>query len=231
MQGSGEIGFTIVSLTVSLIAVLIPLLFMGDVVGRLFHEFAVTLAMTIVLSAFVSLTLVPMMCALMVQASARSERNRADLAAERGFEWIIGQYDSGLHWVLDHQGLTLLVFAATLAITVLQYIEIPKGFFPVQDTGAIQAVTTAAQDISFKAMAERQQALAASILRDPDVVNLSSYIGVDGINTSLNNGRMLISLKPHDERSENATRDHSPPASAKLRMSRASPSPCSRCRT
>ena len=204
LQGSGEIGFTIISLTVSLIAVLIPLLFMGDVVGRLFHEFAVTLAMAIVLSAFISLTLVPMMCALMVRHRPDSERNRADLAAERGFEWIIGRYDLGLRWVLDHQGLTLLVFAATVAITALQYIEIPKGFFPVQDTGAIQGVTTAAQDISFKAMAGRQQALVEAILRDEDVANLSSYIGVDGTNNALNVGRLLISLKPHDDRNATA---------------------------
>jgi multidrug efflux pump len=205
LRGSGEIGFTIISLTVSLIAVLIPLLFMGDVVGRLFHEFAVTLAMAIVLSAFISLTLVPMMCALMVRHRPDSTRNRADLAAERGFNWIIGKYDRGLHWVFDHQGLTLIVFALTFAITVLQYIEIPKGFFPVQDTGAIQAVTTAAQDISFQAMAERQQALVDVILRDQDVDSLSSYIGVDGTNTALNNGRLLISLKPHDQRGKNAS--------------------------
>ncbi len=210
---------------------LIPLLFMGDVVGRLFHEFAVTLAMAIVLSAFISLTLVPMMCALMVRHRPDSERNRADLAAERGFEWIIGRYDRGLHWVLDHQGLTLLVFAATVAITVLQYIEIPKGFFPVQDTGAIQGVTTAAQDISFKAMAGRQQALAEAILRDEDVANLSSYIGVDGTNTALNVGRLLISLKPHDERNADAPANHSPPPTRDSPMSRASPWPCSRCRT
>ena len=205
LRGAGEIGFTIISLTVSLIAVLIPLLFMGDVVGRLFHEFAVTLAMAIVLSAFISLTLVPMMCALMVRHRPESQRNRADLAAERGFEWIIGKYDRGLNWVFDHQGLTLLAFFATVAVTILQFIEIPKGFFPVQDTGAIQGVTTAAQDISFKAMAGRQQALAETILRDEDVANLSSYIGVDGTNTALNVGRLLITLKPHDDRSASAS--------------------------
>ncbi len=204
LRGSGEIGFTIISLTVSLIAVLIPLLFMGDVVGRLFHEFAVTLALAIILSAFVSLTLVPMMCALMVRHRPDSERNRVDLAAERGFNWIIAQYDRGLHFVLDHQPATLVVFALTLAVTVAQYVEIPKGFFPVQDTGAIQAVTTAAQDISFQAMAGRQQALAAAILRDRDVVNLASYIGVDGTNGALNIGRMLITLKPHDQREKSA---------------------------
>ncbi len=205
LRGSGEIGFTIVSLTVSLIAVLIPLLFMGDVVGRLFHEFAVTLAMAIILSAFISLTLVPMMCALMVRHRPDSTRNRFDLAAERGFDRIVGQYDRGLDWVFDHQRATLIVFFLTLAVTIFQYIEIPKGFFPVQDTGAIQAVTTAGQDISFKAMAGRQQALADAVLQDKDVASLSSYIGVDGSNASLNNGRMLISLKPHDERSSSAS--------------------------
>ena len=205
LQGSDEIGFTIVSLTVSLIAVLIPLLFMGDVVGRLFHEFAVTLAMTIVLSAVVSLTLVPMMCALILRHRPESARNRLDLAAERGFDWIIRQYDRGLTWVLDHQILTLFVALLTLAVTVAQYMEIPKGFFPVQDTGAIQGITTAAQDISFPAMAERQQALADAILKDRDVAGLSSFIGVDGTNTTLNSGRMLITLKPRDDRDENAS--------------------------
>jgi multidrug efflux pump len=205
LRGSSEIGFTIISLTVSLIAVLIPLLFMGDVVGRLFHEFAVTLAMTIVLSAVISLTLVPMMCALIVQHRPEHTRNRFDLAAERGFEWIIGEYDRGLTWVLEHQGLTLIVAILTLAVTCIQYLEIPKGFFPIQDTGAIQGITVAAQDISFQAMAQNQQALADAILRDKDVANLSSFIGVDGTNAGLNNGRLLISLKPHDERSASAS--------------------------
>jgi multidrug efflux pump len=205
LRGSSEIGFTIISLTVSLIAVLIPLLFMGDVVGRLFHEFAVTLAMTIVLSAVISLTVVPMMCALIVQHRPEHTRNRFDLAAERGFEWIIGEYDRGLTWVLEHQGLTLIVAILTLAVTCIQYLEIPKGFFPIQDTGAIQGITVAAQDISFQAMAQNQQALADAILRDKDVANLSSFIGVDGTNAGLNNGRLLISLKPHDERSASAS--------------------------
>ena len=202
LRGSGEIGFTIVSLTVSLIAVLIPLLFMGDVVGRLFHEFAVTLAMTIVLSAVVSLTLVPMMCALIVKHRPQHTRNRFDLAAERGFEWIIGEYDRGLTWVLDHQGITLVVAVLTLALTCFQYAEIPKGFFPIQDTGAIQGITVAAQDVSFATMAEKQQALVDVILRDRDVANISSFIGVDGTNMALNNGRLLISLKPRDDRSD-----------------------------
>ncbi len=205
LRGSGEIGFTIISLTVSLIAVLIPLLFMGDVVGRLFHEFAVTLAVTIVLSAVVSLTLVPMLCALIVRHRPAHQRGRFDLAAERGFDWIIVQYDRGLIWVLDHQGLTLVVAALTLAVTAAQYAEIPKGFFPVQDTGAIQGITTAAQDISFQAMVHEQQALADVILKDRDVANLSSFIGVDGTNATLNNGRMLISLKPRDERTDSAS--------------------------
>jgi multidrug efflux pump len=205
LRGSSEIGFTIISLTVSLIAVLIPLLFMGDVVGRLFHEFAVTLAMTIVLSAVVSLTLVPMMCALLVRHRPTHTRNRLDLAAERGFEWIIGEYDRGLTWVLEHQGLTLVVAALTLAVTCAQYLEIPKGFFPVQDTGAIQGITVAAQDISFQSMAQKQQTLVDAILQDRDVATLSSFIGVDGTNMGLNNGRLLISLKPHEERNDSAS--------------------------
>ncbi len=205
LKGSAEIGFTIVSLTVSLIAVLIPLLFMGDVVGRLFHEFAITLATTIVISAVVSLTLVPMLCALMLRHRPDHARNRFDLAAERGFDWIIGRYDRGLSWVLDHQGLTLIVALLTLLVTAAQYMEIPKGFFPVQDTGAIQGITSAAQDISFAAMAQKQQALADAILKDKDVANLSSFIGVDGTNTTLNSGRLLISLKPLGERSDSAS--------------------------
>ncbi len=205
LRGSGEIGFTIVSLTVSLIAVLIPLLFMGDEVGRLFHEFALTLAMTIVLSAVVSLSLVPMLCALIVRHRPEHTRNRFDLAAERGFEWIIGEYDRALTWVLDHQGATLIVAVLTLAVTCFQYAEIPKGFFPVQDTGAIQGITIAAQDISFSAMAQRQQALVDAVLQDRDVANVASFIGVDGTNMALNNGRLLISLKPRDERSDDAS--------------------------
>jgi multidrug efflux pump len=205
LRGASEIGFTIISLTISLIAVLIPLLFMGDVVGRLFYEFAVTLATTIVLSAVVSLTLVPMLCALMVHHRPEQTRNRFDLAAERGFDWIIARYDRGLIWVLDHEGLTLLVAVLTLALTVFQFIEIPKGFFPVQDTGEIQGISYAAQDISFAEMARKQQALADIVLKDPDVESLSSYIGVDGTNTTLNAGRFLISLKPRDQRSLSAT--------------------------
>ncbi len=205
LKGSGEIGFTIISLTVSLIAVLIPLLFMGDVVGRLFFEFAVTLATTIVLSAVVSLTMVPMLCALMLKHRPESARNRWDLMAERGFNRIIATYDRGLMWVLNHQGLTLIVAVLTLAVTVFQFAEIPKGFFPTQDTGEIQGISYAAQNISFREMGRKQQALAAGILKDEDVVSLSSYIGVDGTNSTLNTGRFLISLKSKDQRSQSAS--------------------------
>jgi multidrug efflux pump len=205
LKGAGQIGFTIISLTVSLIAVLIPLLFMGDVVGRLFHEFAITLAVTIVISAIVSLTLVPMMCARLVRHRPDSERSRFDLAAERAFTWTIAHYGRALDWVLDRQGATLLVAVFTLALTLVLYVVIPKGFFPVQDTGAIQGISEAAQSISYAAMAAHQEALAAAILQDPDVAGLSSFIGVDGTNTTLNSGRFLIVLKPHDDRSLTAS--------------------------
>ena len=200
LKGSQEIGFTIISLTVSLIAVLIPLLFMGDVVGRLFNEFAVTLSVTIILSAVVSLTLVPMMCALLVKHRPAEQRNRLDLWAERGFDRIIAGYGRGLNWVLDRQALTMLVAVLTLAMTIVMYIVIPKGFFPVQDTSTIQGISEAAQDTSFSAMVSRQQALADVILQDPAVESLSSFIGVDGTNTTLNAGRFQINLKPKDER-------------------------------
>ncbi len=205
LKGAEQIGFTIISLTVSLIAVLIPLLFMGDVVGRLFHEFAITLSVTIIISAVVSLTLVPMMCARLVRHRPEAERSRFDLAAERGFNWVIGRYDRSLTVVLDHQALTLLVAVVTLAVTVLLYVVVPKGFFPVQDTGIIQGISVAAQTTSYGAMAQHQQELAAAILKDPDVVSVSSFIGVDGSNTTLNSGRFLINLKPKDDRSLNAT--------------------------
>jgi multidrug efflux pump len=205
LKGAGQIGFTIISLTVSLIAVLIPLLFMGDVVGRLFHEFAITLSVTIVISAIVSLTLVPMMCARLVRHRAEHERSRFDRAAERWFNWVIAQYDRALNVVLDHQPLTLLVALVTLIVTVVLYVIAPKGFFPVQDTGLIQGISVAQQSVSFAAMAERQQALARAIVRDPDVVSLSSFIGVDGTNMTLNNGRFLINLRPRDDRALNAT--------------------------
>ncbi|MGB8278540.1 MAG: MdtB/MuxB family multidrug efflux RND transporter permease subunit [Methylovirgula sp.] len=202
LRGSGQIGFTIISLTVSLIAVLIPLLFMGDVVGRLFHEFAITLAATIVISAVVSLTLVPMLCAKLVRHRAESERSQFDLVAERAFNWVIRQYGRALSVVLEHQPLTLLTAIATLVVTVLLYIAIPKGFFPVQDTGMIQGITQAAESISFDAMAAKQRAVANVLLDDPDVQSLSSFIGVDGSNMTLNSGRLLINLKSRDERQQ-----------------------------
>jgi multidrug efflux pump len=205
LKGSEQIGFTIISLTVSLIAVLIPLLFMGDVVGRLFHEFAITLSVTIVISAIVSLTLVPMMCAKLLHHRPDAARSKFDLKAEAGFNWIIGRYGKALNVVLDHQGLTLLVAVITMGVTVLLYTVVPKGFFPVQDTGLLQGISVAAQTSSYGAMAEHQQALAAAILKDPDVSSLSSFIGVDGSNTTLNSGRFLINLKPKDDRTLNAT--------------------------
>src|SRR6185436_14802372 len=199
LKGASQIGFTLVSLTVSLIAVLIPLLFMGEVVGRLFHEFAITLAVSILISLVVSLTLTPMMCARMLSAPA------AHSHAKPGFlDAVIARYGIWLDWVLRHQGATLLVTVGTLALTVFLYLIVPKGFFPLQDNAAIQAVTEAPQSISFSAMAERQQALAAKILEDPAVSSLSSFIGVDGTNATLNSGRMLINLKPHNQRSDSA---------------------------
>ncbi|HEX9326614.1 MAG TPA: MdtB/MuxB family multidrug efflux RND transporter permease subunit [Reyranella sp.] len=212
LRGSRQIAFTVVSLTVSLIAVLIPLLFMSDVVGRLFSEFAVTLSVTILISAVVSLTLVPMMCAqLLRQRTAHAEPTAAHPHPEAealGAGWfgrLIGFYDRCLVVVFRHQGLTLLIAVGTVVLTVLLYVVIPKGFFPVQDTGLIQAVTEAPQTISFDAMVKRQNALAEAILEDPDVESLSSFIGVDGTNATLNSGRMLINLKPRSQRSLTAS--------------------------
>ena len=205
LRGSEQIGFTIISLTISLIAVLIPLLFMGDVVGRLFHEFSITLAVTIVISAVVSLTLVPMMCAKLIRHRPEDERSNFDLQAEKVFNAVIAHYGRALNWVLDRQLATLLVAIMTLAVTALLYVLIPKGFFPVQDTGMIQAISDASQSISYQSMSELQSNLAEAILKDPDVENLSSYIGVDGTNQTLNTGRFLITLKPHDDRSLTAT--------------------------
>ncbi|QXX74488.1 MdtB/MuxB family multidrug efflux RND transporter permease subunit [Methylovirgula sp. HY1] len=202
LLGSGQIGFTIISLTVSLIAVLIPLLFMGDVVGRLFHEFAITLAATIVISAVVSLTLVPMLCAKLVRHRSVSERSRFDVGAERAFDWVIRQYGRALTVVLEHQPLTLLVAVATLVLTVVLYIEIPKGFFPVQDTSMVQGISVAGDGISYAAMADKQRALADVLLKDKDIIGLSSFIGVDGTNMTLNSGRFLINFKPRDERQQ-----------------------------
>jgi multidrug efflux pump len=205
LKGSEQIGFTIISLTVSLIAVLIPLLFMPDVVGRLFREFAITLAVTIVISAVVALTLVPMMCARILRHRRASELSLVARKSQEWFDALIAQYGRLLSWVLDHQPLTLLVAVGTLGLTVFLYIVIPKGFFPVQDTGLIQGISEAEPSVSFEAMAQRQQALAAAILKDPDVVSLSSFIGVDGTNSTLNTGRFLINLKPRDERRASAS--------------------------
>jgi multidrug efflux pump len=204
LKGAGQIGFTIVSLTVSLIAVLIPLLFMGDVVGRLFREFAVTLAATIVISAVVSLTLTPMMCSRILRHNPEAQQGRFYRASERVFEGMIAFYGRTLKWVLQYQTITLLVALATLALTVILYILIPKGFFPVQDTGVIQGISQAPQSISFTAMAQRQQDLAKIILADPAVESLSSFIGADGTNTTLNSGRFSINLKPLDQRDRSA---------------------------
>jgi multidrug efflux pump len=203
--GSRQIGFTIISLTISLIAVLIPLLFMGDVVGRLFHEFAITLAVTIVISAVVSLTLVPMLCAKLLRHTPEESKSRISQVTARWFNNLIEGYGRMLSWVLDRQFLTLLVALVTLGVTIFLYVIIPKGFFPVQDTGLIQAITEASQSVSYAAMAERQENLAAAVLKDPDVVSLSSFIGVDGSNITLNSGRFLINLKPRDERSATAS--------------------------
>ena len=205
LKGAEQIGFTIISLTVSLIAVLIPLLFMGDIVGRLFREFAVTLSVTILVSAVVSLTLTPMMCSRLLRAKSEAKPGRFYNASERVFNRVITFYGRTLRWVLKRQGATLLVAAAMLVLTIWLYVFVPKGFFPVQDTGVIQGISEAAQNISFTAMAERQQALAQVILKDPAVESLSSFIGVDGINTTLNSGRILINLKPLNERKISAT--------------------------
>src|SRR5208337_459061 len=205
LKGSQQIGFTILSLTVSLIAVLIPLLFMGDVVGRLFREFAVTLGVTILISAVVSLTLTPMMCSRILKHVPEERQGKFYHASGQMFDRIIAAYGKTLKWVLKHQAATLVVAVGTLVLTVLLYIMIPKGFFPVQDTGAIQGISEAPQSISFAAMAERQQALAKVILKDPAVESLSTFIGVDGTNTTLNTGRVLINLKPLDKRNVNAS--------------------------
>ncbi|MBC7699247.1 MdtB/MuxB family multidrug efflux RND transporter permease subunit [Aquabacterium sp.] len=205
LKGSKQIAFTIISLTISLLAVLIPLLFMGDVVGRLFHEFAITLAVSILISAVVSLTLTPMMSARLLKHSPEDSHGQLYQAVGRMFDRTIAGYGRMLNWVLDRQALTLLGFGLTLLITVLLYMVVPKGFFPLQDTGAIQAITQASQSISYGAMAEQQQRLAEIILKDPAVDNLSSFIGVDGANATLNTGRMLITLKPKAERGMSAS--------------------------
>jgi multidrug efflux pump len=205
LKGSEQIGFTIISLTISLIAVLIPLLFMGDIVGRLFREFAVTLAVTILVSAAVSLTLTPMMSARLLKHTPQDQQGAFFKASERMFDKVIEAYGRSLQWVLRYQTTTLLVAVGTLVLTILLYIVVPKGFFPVQDTGIIQGFSQAAQTISFAAMSDRQQALAKVILQDPAVENLSSFIGVDGTNTTLNSGRILITLKPLEQRKISAS--------------------------
>ena len=205
LKGAGQIGFTIVSLTISLIAVLIPLLFMGDIVGRLFREFAVTLSVTILVSAVVSLTLTPMMCAKLLSHKDQAKEGRFNQASERFLNSVIAWYGKTLTWVLKHQTATLVVTVATLVVTLGLYLVIPKGFFPVQDTGVLLGITEAPQTIAFPAMAERQQAMARAILTDPAVASLSSFIGIDGTNTTLNSGRIQINLKPLAERKISAS--------------------------
>ena len=205
LKGSKQIAFTILSLTVSLIAVLIPLLFMGDVVGRLFREFAITLSVTILISAVVSLTLTPMMCARLLRRTTKAEQGPLYRASQQWFDRTIAAYGRTLRWVLNHQPATLIVTGGTLVLTILLYVVVPKGFFPVQDTGVILGISEASQSISFPAMVERQQALAGLILTDPAVESLSSFIGVDGTNATLNNGRIQINLKPLKERGVGAS--------------------------
>jgi multidrug efflux pump len=205
LKGSEQIGFTILSLTVSLIAVLIPLLFMGDVVGRLFREFAVTLSVTILVSAFVSLTLTPMMSARLLRHKTDAEQGRFYKASEKAFQKVIDFYGRTLTWVLRHQTETLVVAVLTLVTTVILFIVIPKGFFPVQDTGVILGISEAPETVSFAAMSQRQQAIARVILKDPAVESLSSFIGIDGTNTTLNSGRIQINLKPLEDRKASAS--------------------------
>ena len=204
LKGSEQIGFTILSLTVSLIAVLIPLLFMGDIVGRLFREFAVTLAVTILVSAVVSLTLTPMMAAKLLKHTPDSEQSLFYRKSEEFFDYVIAKYAVGVRFVLRHQTLTLLVTAATFILTIYLYVIVPKGFFPVQDTGVLLGITEAPQTTSFAAMSQRQQKLARVILADPDVLSLSSFIGIDGTNSTLNSGRIQINLKDRESRSTTA---------------------------
>src|SRR5437764_507661 len=205
LKGAGQIGFTIVSLTVSLIAVLIPLLFMGDIVGRLFREFAVTLAVTILVSAVVSLTLTPMMSARLLKSKVAHKGGRFYEWSERLYDRVIQGYGRTLKWVLQHQTTTLLVTAGTLVLTLLLYVIVPKGFFPVQDTGVILGISEGPQSASFTALGQSQQALASAILKDPDVASLSSFIGIDGTNATPNSGRIQINLKPRNQRKSTAS--------------------------
>lgn len=204
LKGSKQIGFTIISLTISLLAVLIPLVFMGDVVGRLFREFAITLAIAILISAFVSLTLTPMMSAKLLKYKPLSQEGYFYRKSGAAIDWLIKYYAKMLTWVLDRPTPTILVVLATMILTVTLYLYIPKGFFPIQDTGLIQGISEASQSISFKAMAANQEKIARVVLQDPAVESLTSFIGVDGVNTTLNSGRFLINLKPHDERNLSA---------------------------
>ena len=204
LKGSEQIGFTILSLTVSLIAVLIPLLFMGDIVGRLFREFAVTLAVTILVSAVVSLTLTPMMAAKLLKHTPEKQQSTLYRKSEEFFEYVIAKYAVGVRFVLRHQAITLLVTLATFLLTLFLYIIVPKGFFPVQDTGVLLAITEAPQTISFAAMAERQKELAKVVLQDSDVESVSSFIGIDGTNTTMNSGRIQINLRDRESRSMTA---------------------------
>ena len=205
LKGSGQIGFTIISLTVSLIAVLIPLLFMGDIVGRLFREFAVTLSVTILVSALVSLTLTPMMSARLLKPTEQVRHSQFYQASERFYDRVIEFYGRTLKFVLRHQTATLLATVAAVVLTLILYVMVPKGFFPVQDTGVILGISEAPDNVSFAAMSQRQQELAKVILQDQDVASLSSFIGVDGTNTTMNSGRIQINLKPHDQRSSTAS--------------------------
>ena len=230
LQGAGQIGFTIISLTVSLIAVLIPLLFMGDIVGRLFREFAVTLAVTIVISALVSLSLTPMMAARLLKNPKTVKHGRIYEASERAYERVIEWYGTTLRWVLRHQTATLLATVAALALTLYLYVIVPKGFFPVQDTGVILGISEGPENVSFASMSERQQKLAKVILQDPDVASLSSFIGIDGTNTTQNSGRIQINLTPHEDRSDTAS-DIIRRLQPKLAKWKASRYTCSRCRT
>ncbi|WP_369310936.1 MdtB/MuxB family multidrug efflux RND transporter permease subunit [Providencia rettgeri] len=202
LKGAGEIGFTIISLTFSLVAVLIPLLFMGDIVGRLFREFAITLAVAILISAVVSLTLTPMMCARLLKPESQHKHNRFELACERFFDRMVAGYAIWLKRILNHQWLTLTVALSTMVLTVLLYMWIPKGFFPLQDSGIIQGSIESRQSISFSAMAQKQQEVADKLLADPAVDNVTTYVGVDGTNATLNNARIQITLKPLDERED-----------------------------
>jgi multidrug efflux pump len=200
LRGAEQIGFTIISLTISLIAVLFPLLFMGDIVGRLFREFAVTLSVTILVSAVVSLTLTPMMCSRLLKHTPEHQQGHFYAASERAFNSVIEFYGRTLRWVLRFQPVTLLVAAGTLALTIVLFLIVPNGFFPIQDTGVIQGISEASEAVSFSQMSERQQALANIILKDPAVESLSSFIGIDGANATLNSGRILINLKPLEQR-------------------------------